>query len=163
MDLANFGNELISKINAELRMKLKFRSDSTIEHTAFYVSSEECIEVNEGLLEEEARAKNINLKDYTYIIISHEIGHALDKQLPKIDTKIQRFERILKTQGYKEEIANRLMMCKLEAEQNAWNHAENIVTPKFNLLFNQIKSESLKKSKENFKLEKQLLKLKLKR
>ncbi|MCM3546585.1 hypothetical protein [Priestia megaterium] len=158
MNLVDFGNRLTSNLNNQLGMNLKVRSNLDITQEALYISSEKCIEINEVLLEETARESNINLQDYAFIIMSHEVGHALDFELIKIDTNITRYERILKTQGYKEEIAKRLMTCKLQAEKNAWNIAEDIVPPKFLPLFKQIKKSSLEKNREIFQLEKERLK-----
>ncbi|PFR91119.1 hypothetical protein [Priestia megaterium] len=158
MNIVAFAEKLTSNLKDQLGMSLTVRSNLNIMQEAFYIPSEKCIEINELLLEKAANNLNIDLKDYAFIIISHEVGHALDHELIKIDTDINRYQRILKTQGYKEEVAKKLVACKLKAEQNAWNIAEDIIPPKFNSIFKQIKTESLEKSKEIFYLEKELFK-----
>ncbi|KAB7708978.1 hypothetical protein F9802_02240 [Bacillus aerolatus] len=69
------------------------------------------------------------LKEYEWIILAHELGHALDSELPRLS------DRLAETKSV-EVLAH--------IELNAWNNAEELIPFIDRNLFNHVKEESLR-------------------
>lgn len=98
---------------------------------------------------------NISLMDYSTIILLHEIGHISDQNidLPKINQELNKYEKLIESQGYNEKWGKQRKQLKLQAEINAWNYAEKFIDPELKDIYIQIRNDAIKRDSKDYELE----------
>lgn len=147
--------DVIEKNNLEV--SYKWISDSL--YSAFYSIEKKCIYLCDELLcEAYNEVKKRNNIDFSYekyieIVFMHEIGHALDKELIKLNKQYDNWWiKYIEKKVSKEEYQEKTDQIILKREENAWNIAQEKYEKGYqDNIFGIIKRDSMKEYVEFLK------------
>ncbi len=117
------------------------------------------IEVNIDTLTGGSRYYDLPLNVYAEIVLCHELGHAIDKDLDKISREISTCYDLLIKTGYDEKILDTIKYNRILAEKNAWDIAGKIINNEYKGFFEVIRNDSLERSVDCEELLKQRITL----
>lgn len=120
------------------------------EFASMYLNiTEKCIYYNEDIIKEESNLYDIDLDNYIEVILAHEIGHFLDKELidkHEIKAKlISDVEEDCFDKGVPE-LLNQIRELNYAAEIRAWDIAGKLIRKELIETFNKIQTMSLEDS-----------------
>ncbi|MDB5055628.1 MAG: hypothetical protein JWM44_3678 [Bacilli bacterium] len=125
-DTLKLANEFLSEHNIQIDV---VESDE-YETVANYNQENKIIYINSSMLGEESMQHEIDEKDYLIIILAHEIGHHLDKQLKELNKISTAFFDKIRKGEYEFFNVDDLLAPTIKKEINAWELGRQFV-PKY--------------------------------
>lgn len=114
---------------------------------ACYNFSTNVMGINEDVIYKNAKNNNLMVEDMVEIIISHELGHYLDNELPELHCKknaILDEARNNITNCDFEKVINEASSLIMKAENNAWTLGERYIKSHLLEKYNELKDETLR-------------------
>lgn len=148
--------EFLKGISKDMDIIVEINNE--MQQEGLWIHSEKKIQINEEVIKQSAKEKNIETPIYALIIFSHELGHAADLELAEIDEKMSIYRNLIFEKGFNKSWMDKFSFYSLRAEENAWSFAENFIDPKMENDFKSIKKESLSLHKQILKYQSKLLK-----
>jgi hypothetical protein len=140
MDILQLVKDFISSNGFDDLMVTDFFQDGS---AATYNFETKMLEINQSAFYKEANRMNLPVEDVVYIIVSHELGHAIDRDIEKLfNKKIQVYE-LLKEKGYDEGIINEGVQALIQAEKNAWKNGEQFVPHRLKEKYLQVATQNI--------------------
>ncbi|AEI39777.1 hypothetical protein [Paenibacillus mucilaginosus] len=113
---------------------------------ATYDYSKSLIELNSVAFEKEAEKKGLSIDEVIILVVSHELGHALDQDLVKDSEEITAVFQIIQDTGFTDKLMNRILELTLKAEKSAWEIGGQFVPEHLKSIYNKMNESNLKAS-----------------